>query len=259
MTRSPLHQVITRLLRLLPVAWRGPAFGLFTTRPWGFIGIIVLVGIGVSALNFGEWGTLITQAYYLVGLALPLAITKGMIGGDRSAGRWAVLFQRPGRVEAHYARVSALAFGILLACWVVVCGVLVVGGLVRGSAITPLLGCVLGGFVWAVMSFCVGVALTALSRAQDSEFAVLYIVFGGLQGVIARFLHLTPTLATALGFVLIPFNGVGVLWIRLAGGADRFEVVWIVQMFTFPVLMALVVAWQLRRLARQDLTDLAPG
>lgn len=244
-----------RLLQRIGGAWHAPAFGFLTTRPWSFIGLLVVLGIAAGGLRFEGSLEPLIDAYWFVGLALPLALTKGLVGGDRVPGRWAILFQRPGSVRSHYARAMALAGVALVACWVPAWLVLIGLGAWRGTPPALLAGCALGSLIWSGEIFAAGIALTTWSRRHDTELAVLYLVLSFFQGVIVQVLHLPAVAANALEFVLVPVNGPFSVWRYLIGGTANLQPRWVAEMLVFPLALVILTALRLRRLDRIDLTD----
>lgn len=242
----------------MPARWRGPAFGFLTSRPWPFIGVLVVGAMAAGCLPFDTSGKMISDAFLFVGLALPLALTTGAIGGDRTPARWALLFQRSGTVSAHYARTTAIAVLVLAACLLPGWLTLVGGGIWRGASLQVLLGFVLGSLIWALEVLAAGTLWTVVVRRRDAELTVLYLFLTFVQGVIVELAHLPHAGAVALESVLMPLNGSITLWQNLGGAQNPFEPRWAIQMIGFPVAVAVITAVRLRQLGRADLTDVAP-
>lgn len=256
--KSPHTIFLERIQRRAPDAWVGPVFGFLTSRPWAFIAVVAVIVVAVGWLPFETSRDVIMKTFSAVALLLPLALTSRAIGGDRTTARWALLFQRPGSVSAHYTRTTAIVVLTFVACMLPGWLTLVAFGLWHGTALHVLLGFVLGFFVWSLEVLAAGILWTALSRQRDTELAVLYLLIAFLQSLIAEYAHLPHAAAVAFESVLIPVNGSIALWQNLEGAQRPFESRWVIQMIAFPVAVAIITAVRLRQLGRADLTDVAP-
>ena len=255
---SPRTTFLERVQHRVPAAWRGPTLGFLTSRPWLFIGLVAAVATAVSGLRFDTYRDVIVNTFLVVALLLPLALTSRAIGGDRTPARWALLFQRPGTVSAHYARTVAIMVLVLVACLLPASSMMVGIGVWRGTAPHTLFGFILGFFVWSLEVLAAGILWTTVSRQRDTELAILYLFFTFMQSLIVEYAHLPHAAAVVLESVLVPFNGSITLWQNLMGAQTPFELRWVFQMIGFPVAVAVIVGIRLRQLGRADLTDVAP-
>ena len=243
-----------RLCVTLPQSWRGPAFVFLVTRPWRFIGAIVLasaIGLALSGAVLLERAV---QIFWFFGLSLSLALSKGVISGDRAPERWYVLFQRPGGTTSHYFRCLVIAACVMIAGLLLPWIALGVTGARSGMPTSVIVGFIVGSLIWSTAILLTGFAMSSLLRASDTEAVILLLLLTLVQAVLVRTFHLPNAVARVLEAFLFPFFGLSAVWRHLIGGPNEVTRWQTVHLAVFPLALLALIAYRVRRLSRLDIS-----
>lgn len=181
---------------------------VFADRPLPFLVVLagavaVLVGLLAADGNIRATQSLLAMA----ATAISLGITRGVVCGDRSEQRWFVLFQRGDPPFIHYARVlllTIMAVALLLAIPTI--------ALAITANFPTAFVAFAGALVWAMVCIAVATGVSSLVRRYDLESTLILVVLSLAQGYVFGLLQLSPSASTASSYLLLPVDGVFMLW-----------------------------------------------
>lgn len=242
----------SRGLSRLPRLWRLAGLTYFPSRSWGLIGVASLLTVVPPVVGGDPLGLSVgTLVYSSAGIALLMA--RGIIAGDRTQARWAIVQQQPVSLMRHYGRRLLLASGALMS---ILTGIGLSVGVVimaRGGSISQAGGVGAGSLLWGFFVFITGVAVSSWHRKSDLEVTLFVVVLAIIQGLYPA--GIRPFVA----FSLLPVDGVFSVWRRMLGEQTLVESIWLTQLATYPILALVVAAIGVRRLDRLDLERVTGG
>jgi hypothetical protein len=245
-----------RLLARLPAQWKAPVLGLVVSRPWTYLLCLTFAGAGASALVVNRAPTRAALLFVIMGTMLVILVTKGLVNGDRTFARWTLLFQRPVRPRAHYARALVSGY-VLVAMLFLFAGIaFAVSGIIAGVALRFIAGMCLGAFLWTTALYCVGAGLSAVLRRNDSEVMVLLLLVSYAQMAVAQAVGAPPWFPHALAWLLVPIDGLYGLWQGFVTGRYDVAPEAIAQAFIYPLLCLFVADVAIKHLERLDIADI---
>ncbi len=250
-----LTHVLEWVVRRLERSWRAPGVQvLFASQVPGLIvvtGLMAALGVYVMFRR----GESIGNVALVLGIIISLALTRGAVGGDRRASRWAVLFQMPVAPLRFYFR--TLAIRLVFATTLVAAVSLVWGLALPFTELPPraLFASVVVTLLGTLVLVVLGFSLACLVRVREQSALLLLIVVSLFQKALLHGwgLDVIPFADVVLLYTLYPVDPVFDLLRVLAFGGPWNAAAAVGQVgFTLAFWLAIAVV-RLQHFARGDL------
>ena len=227
-------------------AFRGAWLSFRSGRPLRSIVGIALLAIVLAAASVEESPSTVQRAMLIVAMVLVFGFTRRIIAGDRSNGRWWLLFQRPVSPMGHYARMVGFAgtcilLGLLIAALVLSATISPSGGGLR-----IVWGSLAGAVVWSSCVFAIGVGISSLVRDHDLELLILFYLVSAAQVLIVQQLNLGLTLSTLLTWLLMPIDSIFLLWEWFVSGVWTLDPSDLAHLIIYPAVWLMIAVARLR-------------
>lgn len=250
-----LTRILESIVRRLDPSWRAPGVQvLFASQVPGLIaGTALLTVLGIYVMIRRPES--IANVAFVLGIIVSLALTRGAVGGDRRASRWAVLFQLPVTPMRFYLR--TLAIRLVFATALIAAASLVWGLVLPFAELRPraLFASVAVTWVGTMVLVVLGFSLACLVRVREQSALLLMLVVSVLQKVILHGwgLDVLPFAEAVLLYTLVPVDPLFELLRVLAFGGPWNGVAAVGQI-AFTLAFWLAIAWaRLQHFARSDL------
>lgn len=250
-----LTKTLESIVRRLDRSWQAPGVQvLFASQVPGLIavtGLMAALGVYVMFRRPESIGNVALA----LGIIVSLALTRGAVGGDRRASRWAVLFQLPVTPMRFYFR--TLAIRLVFATTLIAIASLVWGLALPFTALPPraLFASVATTWVGTIVLVVLGFSLACVVRVREQSALLLLIVVSLLQKALLRGwgLDVIPFAEVVLLYTLFPVDPLFDLLRVLAFGGQWNGAAAVGQIgVTLAFWLAIAVA-RLQYFARSDL------
>ncbi len=226
--------------------WHGAVLAYAYGRAWLALAAATL-GTGVlGALALGSGGT---QRILLVGVSvIALLLVRRIVVGDRYDGRSYLLFQRAVTPRSHYTRTLVLAVGALVVAIIIVAVVIAAAALVTGNGQRQVWGGAAGALLWGVTLLATGFGLSAVVRHYDVELLTGFVFVSLGQAYLMPLLGVSAGAANVLAWLLVPIDGIFLLWEYLTVGTARLDAVLLFHIAVYPAVWVAAGLWRSERL-----------
>jgi len=250
-----LTKTLESTVRRLDPSWRAPGVQvLFASQVPGLIvvtGLMAALGVYVMFRRHESIGNVALA----LGIIVSLAMTRGAVGGDRRASRWAVLFQLPVTPMRFYFR--TLAIRLVFATTLIAAASLVWGLAIPFTELPPraLFASVATTWVGTMVLVVLGFSLACVVRVREQSALLLMLVVSVLQKVILHGwgLDVIPFAEVVLLYTLIPVDPLFEL-LRVLAFGGQWNGVAAVGQTAVTLAFWLAIAWaRLRYFASSDL------
>jgi hypothetical protein len=250
-----LTRTLESIVRRLDRTWRAPGVQvLFASQVPGLIvvtGLMAALGVYVMFRRSESIG----NVALVLGIIVSLALTRGAVGGDRRASRWAVLFQLPVTPLRFYFR--TLAIRLVFATILIAAASLVWGLALPFTELQPraLFASVVVTLVGTIVLVILGFSLACLIRVREQSALLLLLVVSVFQKALlhAWGLDVIPFAEVMLLYTLFPVDPVFDLLRVLAVGGSWNAAAAVGQIGLTLAFWLAIAVWHLRHFERSDL------